>query len=397
MSIQSAERVDVVSLTDAVRPHLDDVRARARATENARQQTPETIELIKELGLVRALVPKVYGGLEHDVYDWLQALRLLSTADMSAGWVAGLASAHSFVITKFDKRVQDEIWGELGPDAIVSSATALFDDGIAQPTDGGYTLSGRWRFASGITAADWVMALIKVPVADSGEHAPYWALIPKSDFTIDDTWRVSGMRGSGSHDFTVDNIFIPDYRLGGPGLAVEPTDGPLYDNPLYTLPFLVIFPIIFAPVAVGGAEAAVELFRTQLATRKAALSGVPLKNSALSQVRLAEAAMRTRAMVALIEKRWQDVADHVRDNRTIDPDIAMWWRVDDAYVGHEAVRIAEHIIEGAGASIYYEKDVLQRFWRDLHSVGGHTHFNTDSAMQILGRHLLDLEPDPTLI
>ncbi|MGW8815761.1 acyl-CoA dehydrogenase family protein, partial [Gordonia terrae] len=269
MSIQSAERVEVVSLTDSVRPHLDDVRARARATENARQQTPETIELIKELGLVRALVPKAYGGLEHDVYDWLQALRLLSTADMSAGWVAGLASAHSFVITKFDKRVQEEIWGELGPDAIVSSATALFDDGIAQPVDGGYTVSGRWRFASGITAADWIMALIQVPVGNTGDHAPYWALIPKSDFTIDDTWRVSGMRGSGSHDFTVDNIFIPNHRLGGPGLAVEPADGPLYDNPLFNLPFLVIFPIIFAPVAVGGAEAAVELFRTQLTTRKA--------------------------------------------------------------------------------------------------------------------------------
>lgn len=397
MTTQSADRVDVVSLTDAVRPHLEDVRGRARATEDGRQQTPETIELIKELGLVRALVPREHGGLEHDVFDWLQALRLLSTADMSAGWVAGLASAHSFVLSKFDKRVQDEIWGVLGPDAIVSSATALFDDGVAQPVDGGFTVSGRWRFASGITAADWVMALIKVPAPDTGELAPYWALIPKSDFTIEDTWKVSGMRGSGSHDFTVDNIFVPEYRLGGPGLSVEPADGSQYDNPLYTLPFLVIFPIIFAPVALGGAEAAVELFRTQLSTRKAALSGVALKDSPLAQVRLAEAAMRTRAIVALMEKRWNDVAEHVRHNLAIDPEVAMWWRVDDAYVGHEAVRIVEHLIEGAGASIYYEKDVLQRFWRDLHSVGGHTHFNTDSAMQILGRHLLGLEPDPTLI
>jgi 3-hydroxy-9,10-secoandrosta-1,3,5(10)-triene-9,17-dione monooxygenase len=81
----------------------------------------------------------------------------------------------------------------------------------------------------------------------------------------------------------------------------------------------------------------------------------------------------------------------------VDPETQLQWRVDDAFIGREAMRIVEHIIEGAGASIYYEADPLQRFWRDLHSTGGHTQFNTDSAMQMLGRSMLGLPPDPRLV
>ncbi|WP_371747083.1 hypothetical protein [Mycolicibacterium sp. YH-1] len=81
--------------------------------------------------------------------------------------------------------------------------------------------------------------------------------------------------------------------------------------------------------------------------------------------------MRLRAVTAIQEGRWRDVAEHVRTATTPSTETLMWWRVTDAYVGRESMRIAEHIIDGAGASIYHESNPLQRFWRDLHSANGH--------------------------
>lgn len=396
-STVQAEDLSAPSLVEAVRPHLDAIRSRARDAERAREPLREIRELVCSLGIVRALVPRAHGGLEHDVFDWLQSLRVLSRADMSAGWFAGLASAHAFGLTKFDPRLQREIWGRLGPDALISSATALAEDGIAAPVEGGFRLTGRWRFSSGITAADWAMVLMKATDPATGQLADYWAFLPQSDFTVVDTWRVAGMRGTGSHDITVSGAFIPQHRVGGPGLWLEPVGGNHYENPLFAVPFEVIYPIIFAPVALGGAEAAVELHTEQLKKRKAAITGIPVIESPLAQVRLAEATMAIRAIAAILERRWRDVADHVHTARASDPETQMWWRVTDSFVGREAVRIVERIVESAGASIYFEANPLQQFWRDIHATGGHTYFNNDSAMQILGRHLLGLAPDPTLI
>jgi alkylation response protein AidB-like acyl-CoA dehydrogenase len=394
---QTARRASDRSLVDGVREHLDDVRSRARATEEARRPLPETVNLVKRLGIVRALVPAVYGGLEHDTFDWLQSIRLLSSADMSAGWFAGLASAHSFGLAKFSKRVQDEIWGALGPDAIIASASANTQGGVAVPDGDGYRLSGRWRFSSGITVADWAILFIKVPDPVSGGAEPYWAMLPKSDFQVEDSWFTAGMRGSGSQDLVVADAFVPRHRLGGPGIDMPSACPGLHQNPLFDLPFLVIFPIIFASIALGGVEEALRLFAEQLKKRKAAMTGASLLESPLSHVRLGEAAMRVRAISTMMEDRWRDLGEHVLAARPIDAVRQMEWRVNDAYVGREATRIAELIIEGSGASVFFDTNPLQRFWRDLHATGGHTYFNTESAFQVLGRQMLGLPPDPNLV
>lgn len=386
-----------VSLVDAVRPHLDEIRGRARATELARRPLEETVELVKRLGIVRALVPKMYGGLEHDVFDWLQSIRLMSTADMSAGWFAGLTSAHSFGLAKFDKRLQDEVWGALGPDAIIASASSNPEGGLATPDGDGYRLSGRWKFSSGVTAADWSIIYMWTINQETGEKQPHWAAIPKSDYKIEDTWHTSGMRGSGSHDMVLENAFLPAHRVSNPGIDPAPSSPGLHTNPLYNVPFLVIFPIIFSPIGLGGVEGALEHYKQLVSKRKAAMTGASLLDSPVTHLRLGEVAMRIRAIGLMMEDRWRSVAEHIEADREMSPETQVMWRVNDAHVGHEAMRIVEQMIEGSGASVYFETNALQRFWRDLHSTGGHTWFNTDSAYQVMGRHLLGLSPDPTLV
>lgn len=387
----------VASLTDGVREYLPEVRARARETELARRPLQETVDLVKRLNIVRAMVPKAYGGLEHDVVDWLQSIRALSSADMSAGWFAGLASAHSYGVSQFDKRVQDEVWGTLGPDAIVASASANTEGGLAVPHKDGFRLSGRWRFSSGVTAADWSIIYIRTTDPKTGDVQPNWAILPKSDYVIEDTWHTSGMRGSGSHDMVLNDAFLPAYRVGKPGIDMPSSSEGHYTNPLFKTPFLVMFPIIFAPIALGGVEGAIELYRQLVSKRKTAMTGVSLLDSPLTHLRLGEVAMRARALALMAEDRWRSVADHIAADQPMSPETQMMWRVTDAHVGHEAMRVVEQIIEGSGASVYFESNPLQRFWRDLHSTGGHTWFNTDSAFQVLGRQMLGLPRDPTLV
>jgi 4-hydroxyphenylacetate 3-monooxygenase len=385
-------------LTDNVRHALDEVRARASEAEKARGPLAANMDLIKRLGLVRGMVPAEAGGLESNIVDWLQALRLLATADMSTAWLAGLSGAHSFVMTKFDARVQDEIWGQLGPDALVASASAIAEDGVAESVDGGVKVSGRWRFSSGVSAADWTMLLIKLKSPATGELEHYWALLPKADYTVKDSWFTVGMRGTGSNDVVVTEAVVPLHRLGGPGvLTVEEPGRTRYDNPLFDVPFRVMFPILFAPVVLGGAEGAIELYRQLLTKRRTAISGMPLIDSPLSHVKLAEAVVRLRGVAALLEASWRLIAERARTGQPMSEEDQMNARVEQAFAGREAVRTVEHVIESAGASVYSEANPLNRFWRDLHVAGGHTRFYTDLPMQVLGRSLLGLPADPAWV
>lgn len=383
-----------VSLRERVRPFLEEIRARSREAENARGPLAANMDLLQRTGLVRALVPRTFGGLESEICDWLQALRALATADMSTAWLAGLSSAHSFVVTKFDACVQDEIWRRLGPDALVSSATALIEDGVAEPVSDGVQVSGRWRFSSGVSVADWTMLFLKVRTPGTGGLQQFWALLPKSDYSIEDTWFTVGMRGTGSQDVVVTKAFVPKHRLGGPGMAVEEAGRARYDNPMYNVPFRVMFPILFAPVVLGGAEGAIELYRQLLLKRKAALSGIPLVESPLSHVRLAEAVVRLRGVAAFLESNWRSLAERVGSGQPVTAEDQMNWRVDEAFAGREMVRTVERLIEAAGTGIFFEAHPLQRFWRDLRVAGSHVRFDTDLPMQALGRHLLGLPPDP---
>ncbi|UNB54555.1 hypothetical protein [Mycolicibacterium sp. YH-1] len=124
------------------------------------------------------------------------------------------------------------------------------------------------------------MVLIKIPTGESGQLEDRWAVVPKVDIEIADTWRVAGMRGTGSHDAILSDAFIPAHRMGGSeGVFFEPAVESRDENPLSILSMQVVFAVVFAPVALGSAEAAVALHTEQLQKRKAAISGVPLAES----------------------------------------------------------------------------------------------------------------------
>lgn len=384
------------TLVERVQDLLPKFSERAAENEEARQLIDANFVDLSAVGFFRAMVPKKYGGLEVDLVDWLQAIRLVAAADPATGWSAGVLSAHGHALAYFSDRVHEEIWGALGPDAIVSSSAAA--EGSAEAVEGGLKLNGRWRFSSGVDRASWVLLAAKAPHPQTGEVEFYLVAIPRSDFTVDDTWHTSGMRGTGSKDVIVNNVFVPDHRKAGPGYEnFTPPYPARLNNPLYSVPYLSVFPIIFAPIMLGAAEGALALAKEKIKSRVRPHTGQKALNSAPAIMRIAESELELSAAAALMERHQAGLQALTLSGEPLSLGQMLRWRGEHAYVGALAVRAMDRIMGGAGGSATYNWNPLQRFFRDVHTASGHAYMDIDSALQVYGRQALGLDPDPLLV
>jgi 3-hydroxy-9,10-secoandrosta-1,3,5(10)-triene-9,17-dione monooxygenase len=256
---------------------VPDLRERARAAEDAGRIPDETIEDLQAAGLFRAVVPKRFGGYEVDFKYIPQIFRELGRGCTSSAWTMGFLIYHNFQFAHFSERAQQDVWGERG---YTMAPGQVMPSGLAVPVDGGFELSGRWGYATGIQHGDWM--LLSAPIED-GEILRFF--LPVSDFTILDTWHVAAMRATGSHGVTLENTFVPEHRSirvadlrsgKAPGLTLN--TGPLWRVPLLTLMcFGAVGPLLGAvgPL-LGAAEAMLELVADILATKVGAYTGAKM-------------------------------------------------------------------------------------------------------------------------
>jgi alkylation response protein AidB-like acyl-CoA dehydrogenase len=203
--------------------------------------------------------PKAFGGYEHD-FDVLVDLTIeLAKACASTAWVAGLLAAHQWLLASFPEEAQHDVW-DRDPNAVLCGSYAPVAKAAAIPD--GYRLSGRWSFASGCDNSSWsVCAALLPPSGERAAPAPAFLLVPADDYSIDDTWQVIGLAGTGSKTIVLDDVFVPAHRVL---TFAETTSGRtpgarLYaDNPTFAIPMLCNIPSCLAAVAVGAALGALE-------------------------------------------------------------------------------------------------------------------------------------------
>jgi 3-hydroxy-9,10-secoandrosta-1,3,5(10)-triene-9,17-dione monooxygenase len=183
----------------------------AAETEAARQVRDEAMQALYREMLLRHFQPERYGG---DGAPWglqFDIGRVLAQGCPSTSWIATVVAANNCYACRFPSTVQEEIFGD-GPDVLVANASVQKDVQIV-PDGDGYRLSGRWKFASGIDHADWILIAGTLSTADgSPTEARQFMLVPARDWIVEDTWFVSGMRGTGSKDIFVDGAFVPAHR-----------------------------------------------------------------------------------------------------------------------------------------------------------------------------------------
>ena len=174
----------------------------AQETERNRQVSSDLVQTMREADLFRIMQPKAYGGYEYGYEVFVEAVAAIAAGDGSTGWVFSLGAVHQWLIGVFPKEAQQEVWGE---DSNAISAVSYAPTGKSEVVDGGYRISGRWSFASGIDNAQW--AILGGFIPHEGGVKPGFFLVPRADYTIDDDWNPMGLAGTGSKTVVIEQAF----------------------------------------------------------------------------------------------------------------------------------------------------------------------------------------------
>jgi alkylation response protein AidB-like acyl-CoA dehydrogenase len=358
---------DTATILDAVRELAPSITARAGEIESARRIPLDLVAELKAAGCFRALVPRSHGGAELDLPAAGLALSELAKADGSVGWTVMIGAAAPFLLGRLPRITFDDIYAD-GPDVVL--AGAFNPTGVATPTDGGFRVTGQWAFASGCQHADWFIAHCLV---DDGRQPPIRMMVlPANDVEITDTWSVAGLCGTGSHDFVVNDAFVPDERT----FSVFAGEGSL-DGPMWRLPELSVSTLMFAHVAIGIAEGALQDI-TELAIRKARFTdATTLAGNSLFQHDIGEADARLRAARALLHGEAHAAWATAVNGDPFTNEQRARIRSAMAWVSRAAVSVVDTAYGAGGAGSLYSTSPLQRRLRDIRALNQHVAFKGD--------------------
>ena len=375
---------------------LPKLKERAAKCEELRRLPDETLRDFHDAKLFRIHQPKRVGGEELEFAAVVTFGALLARACASSAWNWVNFTAHHMMLGMFPPKAQDEVWNA-SRDALIASSF-VFPAAKAKKVKGGYQISGRWPFSSGVDPSEWNML---AGLAFLDENAPPEQrvfLLHKSQYKVIDNWFAGGLRGTGSKDVEAVDQFVPEHRTlavadtkGGPtpGSAVNP-------GPLYQLPVFALFPYMLSGVALGVAEGLIDDFHEKSGA-KGRMTGARIAEIQSTQIRLGEATAYARASRLVQLANCREAEDLISSNRTPDLKTKARYRLEGAYAVEWAVRAVDVMFALAGAGGLYESGHAARAFRDAHAVRQHFSFNTDIAGTTYGRAALGLPLDnPTL-
>lgn len=368
------------------------LRRHAAEAERLRRPVAEVWAAIRGSGFFYQFVPRSFGGLGMDVSEFIDVALPLAMADPATAWSACFCAGHNRTLAHFPAAAQREIWGGAHPYIVAPQLGA--PPARAVPADGGYRVTGRWTWGSGIMDADWVIGVVMI---DAGEEPPQMAMVvlPAGEADVTDTWHVDGLAGSGSNDVEVTDRFVPAHRiLIGPGIFLgRGTAANDYDEPVFHMP-LVSFSATVASVPVlGAAKAMLDLYGEGLRARSVRGADSSLSDQPAAQIRLARADLMVSAAESLIRgvaKRGMSIAQHDEDEQVR---LRVRSRAELAFAVKLCREAATAMVEGAGSSVHRLDQPFQRLFRDLTIMASHVGCDIDAASELHGRVLLGLQPN----
>lgn len=378
---------ELVGRAAALKPAL---RARQRETEHARRVPDESVADLRKAELYKVLQPARYGGFELDFWSFARCAAEVGAGCGSTAWVYSTAAAHQWQIGMFDDRAQRDVW-----EAGAISASSYSPAGVAAATDGGYRLSGRWLYCSGVLNADWIILGVRV-AADGRPDGQGYVLVPKSDFAVEDNWDVIGLVGTGSSDVLIDDAFVPAYRMLSleDALSGKPPGAAVNRGDLWKVPFFAAITICLCAPAIGMAQGALETYLEEVGTRKtrgAALSrAVGMAEFPTIQARVAEAAATVDAARLLVRRDCRDILRVMAEGRPLTELERARNKGDLAFAVGLARQAVDLLFESVGGAGLSGDGLIQRYWRDLHAASKHISLNRDMCSTLYGRVALGL-------
>jgi indole-3-acetate monooxygenase len=345
-----------------------------------------------EAGLFRMCRPRELGGLEADPITVMEVVEELARADGATGWVAMILGAGSVFAGILPKEGAQEIFA----DRNVASGGSFALTGRAVPVDGGYRVSGRWSFMSGCHQCQWLGGSCIVFDGDKPRMGPFGPeivvpLCPVADGKIVDTWNVAGLRGTGSHDFELSDVFVPRARC-----APMPPPGPTFSGPLYAFPFFGFLSISIAACAAGIARAAVdELVRVAKTKTPFGMTST-LSTRSSAQIAVSEAHAALLSGRAMLRESVRQIWDKIVNGSPVSAQDRALLRLAATNMTLSAARAVDLAYTAGGGSALYAKSPLQRCLRDIRAITQHATVASHTH-ELFGKILLGVEADAPLL
>ncbi|WP_419959198.1 acyl-CoA dehydrogenase family protein [Psychrobacillus sp. BM2] len=361
--------------------------AESEVEEMEKNQTvsENVIKALKETQIPKLLLPKRYGGPQVSYREYSEIIRKVSKYNMSAGWITFLYTTHNIWAAYLPEKGRDVVINQGGLIADIFSPI-----GKVEVDGDGFRLSGTYSFVSGVLHSDWVAvgAFMEYPGSGQKEHVAF--NLPTRDVQIIRNWDVLGLRGTGSNQVVVDNIYVPKeqvLRLSEIDKVMRPLDGTGFDEDyfFFNKPFFVPFIAGFSMVALGGAERLIEEFkeRTEKRTR---LRGVVAKESRHQGV-LAELNIRYFEAEGLMSR----VFEMLENYNPNDGDQRAEFAAIRARIIHNCTEIAQRVLLVLGGFSLYKGHPVELFFRDMHAVSAHRSNLYDDSIEAYGRSLFGFE------
>ncbi|MEO7241468.1 MAG: acyl-CoA dehydrogenase family protein [Variovorax sp.] len=385
------------SLIDAARAMVPYLHQKAQATEQARRVSEEATYKFREAGFFRLMQPARYGGYEYGFTAFYDIVSELGRGCTASSWGCSLGAIHQWMLGTFPAEAQDDVW-QSDPGAICAASYAPVV--MAETVGGGFTIQGRWLFASNVDNAQWGIVGVQFPSAEKG-GAPSagFVLVPRSEWSIEDNWHVAGQAGTGSKTIVMDKpTFVPLHRrlTFAEASSNAPPGSAVNSNPIYRIPFLSAVPVCLVAPLLGTAQGAVEAFIDLCGTRvtRGAVAGGGNRLSQFFPVqsRLAEAAAAVDAAKLLIDRDTTEVEQIAASGEIISVDKRIRNRRNHAYATKLAQGAVETLFAAVGGNGLALDQPLQRMWRDSNAIARHISLNWDAVSSMVGQHMLGLEP-----
>jgi len=382
---------DLFASARALGPLLD---TSAAEIEERRELPPPVVSALIEARLFWLLLPRALGGAELHPARYVAIIEEIARHDASTAWCLGQACGCTVSAAFLEPDIARKIFGP--PDGIVAWGPPSAAQ--ARTVPGGFCLNGSWGFASGSHHATWLGAHVAVfDAAGAPKKRPDGSpvirtlLFPKSSATMEDTWHVIGLKGTGSDSYAVSNLFVPESHT----VLREHAPVPRESGPLYRFSSSNLYASSFAAIALGIARSTLDAF-IELARDKiprGARATLRNNNVIQTQVARSEAQLSSarRYLLTTIDDSWNEIAAEGR--LSLDANATL--RLATTWAIHQARDVVDTLYQAAGATAIFDSNPFERRFRDIHTVaqqvqGRQTHFET------VGRIRMGLPPDATM-
>ncbi|MCG8672318.1 MAG: flavin-dependent monooxygenase [Pseudomonadales bacterium] len=367
------------------------LKEQAAKAEEDRKIPEETIAKMQEAGFFRVLQPKRWGGYEMDPQVFYKVQMAIAEGCMSTAWIYGVIAVHNWQIALFDLKAQEDIWKD---DTSILIASSYMPVGKVEPVEGGFKFSGRWAFSSGCDHCEWIFLGGIVPPTEENPAPDYRTfLLPKSDYEIVDTWHTFGLKGTGSKDIVVKDVFVPEYRTHRSIDGFQGTN-PGIDSksiPLYKLPFGQIFPRAVSTSSIGALQGAINFYKEVAAVRVGTNTGSKTAEDPHAQMAVSNAQILVDRLKMKLLANFDHLMENARNGEETDINTRIQYRYEAANVPEECLQAVLELQKMLGGRAIFTSSTLQRFVLDILAGRAHVANNPYQFGKNFGAVQLGLE------